>query len=339
MKKEDVIIFEGEDQFIVPKNRVRNKKTGVSYFVGEMNAIGTSINPITNLETQIGGMVSLTTKLGTTTFKPPIVGGGGSGIATPSILANATTKSNVNLPSYISPNSYYGQVFGTTTKYSIPYYNQVFTTTTLRTTTKFVFGAGSPFMTSSTTKRISSGLPTTSTTLRITTIATFGGSPTTTRFAPIGGGKDLAPLTTRFVFGGGSPFMTSSTTRLVRTTTKIAPTTTTTRRILSTTTTISRFLTTTSTKALIIPPYLSSTTTIQSSGGGGIGIVVGGGIGAITTTTIKPSGMPMGGGGGGGAAPEEEGGQAPPEPTFIQKYWWIIAGLGIGYYIFKKKKK
>jgi hypothetical protein len=40
MTKERVIIFEGEDEFILPKNRVRNKKTGISYYVpDEMNVI------------------------------------------------------------------------------------------------------------------------------------------------------------------------------------------------------------------------------------------------------------------------------------------------------------
>ncbi len=40
MTKEKVIIFEGEHNFVVPKNRVRNKKTGMSYYVpDEMNVI------------------------------------------------------------------------------------------------------------------------------------------------------------------------------------------------------------------------------------------------------------------------------------------------------------
>lgn len=40
MKKERVIIFEGEHQFVAPKNRVRNKKTGVSYHVeSEVNLV------------------------------------------------------------------------------------------------------------------------------------------------------------------------------------------------------------------------------------------------------------------------------------------------------------
>ena len=38
MKKEKVIIFEGEQNFVIPKNRVRDKKTGISYYVpDEMN--------------------------------------------------------------------------------------------------------------------------------------------------------------------------------------------------------------------------------------------------------------------------------------------------------------
>jgi hypothetical protein len=38
MTKEKVIIFEGEHNFVTPKNRVRNKKTGISYYVpDEMN--------------------------------------------------------------------------------------------------------------------------------------------------------------------------------------------------------------------------------------------------------------------------------------------------------------
>ena len=54
MTKERVIIFEGEDEFILPKNRVRNKKTGISYYVpDEMNVtaptkgdgLGTPIEP------------------------------------------------------------------------------------------------------------------------------------------------------------------------------------------------------------------------------------------------------------------------------------------------------
>jgi hypothetical protein len=41
MKKEKVIIFEGEQNFVIPKNRVRDKKTGVSYYVpNDVNADG-----------------------------------------------------------------------------------------------------------------------------------------------------------------------------------------------------------------------------------------------------------------------------------------------------------
>jgi hypothetical protein len=40
MTKEKVIIFEGEHNFVTPKNRVRNKKTGMSHYVpSEMNVI------------------------------------------------------------------------------------------------------------------------------------------------------------------------------------------------------------------------------------------------------------------------------------------------------------
>jgi hypothetical protein len=54
MTKEKVIIFEGEHNFVLPKNRVRNKKTGMSYYIpDEMNVtaptkgdgLGTPIEP------------------------------------------------------------------------------------------------------------------------------------------------------------------------------------------------------------------------------------------------------------------------------------------------------
>jgi hypothetical protein len=60
----------------------------------------------------------------------------------------------------------------------------------------------------------------------------------------------------------------------------------------------------------------------------------------LTTTTTKPisfGSAPVGGGGGGGGKKEE----AAPQKTFLQKYWWAIAiaVVGIGGYIYYKKKK
>ena len=60
----------------------------------------------------------------------------------------------------------------------------------------------------------------------------------------------------------------------------------------------------------------------------------------LTTTTTKPisfGSAPVGGGGGGG---KKEEAAAKPK-TFIQKYWWAmaIAVVGIGGYIYFKKKK
>ena len=59
----------------------------------------------------------------------------------------------------------------------------------------------------------------------------------------------------------------------------------------------------------------------------------------LTTTTTKPisfGAAPVGGGGGGGKKEE-----AAPQKTFLQKYWWAIAiaVVGIGGYIYYKKKK
>jgi hypothetical protein len=51
MKKEKVIIFEGEQNFVIPKNRVRNKKTGVSYYVpDDMNVVGVDKSGITPID-------------------------------------------------------------------------------------------------------------------------------------------------------------------------------------------------------------------------------------------------------------------------------------------------
>jgi hypothetical protein len=55
MKKEKVIIFEGEHNFVIPKNRVRDKKTGISYYVPDnMNVVGVDKSGITPIdETQL----------------------------------------------------------------------------------------------------------------------------------------------------------------------------------------------------------------------------------------------------------------------------------------------
>lgn len=51
MKKEEVIIFEGEHNFVLPKNRVRNKKTGVSYYVpDDVNVVGIDKSGISPIE-------------------------------------------------------------------------------------------------------------------------------------------------------------------------------------------------------------------------------------------------------------------------------------------------
>jgi len=51
MKKEKVIIFEGEQNFVIPKNRVRDKKTGVSYYVpDDMNVVGVDKSGITPID-------------------------------------------------------------------------------------------------------------------------------------------------------------------------------------------------------------------------------------------------------------------------------------------------
>lgn len=70
MKKEKVIIFEGEQNFVVPKNRVRDKKTGISYYVpDEMNVtapIGTlmeePIEPPRQPDEPIGSPKTTTTQ-------------------------------------------------------------------------------------------------------------------------------------------------------------------------------------------------------------------------------------------------------------------------------------
>jgi hypothetical protein len=47
MKKEKVIIFEGEHEFVAPKSRVRDRKTGVSYNVQDyMNVVSSDMAPI-----------------------------------------------------------------------------------------------------------------------------------------------------------------------------------------------------------------------------------------------------------------------------------------------------
>lgn len=70
MKKEKVIIFEGEQNFVIPKNRVRDKKTGISYYVpDEMNVtapIGTPmeepIEPPRQPDEPIGSPKTTTTQ-------------------------------------------------------------------------------------------------------------------------------------------------------------------------------------------------------------------------------------------------------------------------------------
>ena len=71
MKKEKVIIFEGEHNFVIPKNRVRDKKTGVSYYVpDEMNVtapvgvgvLDAPIEPPTQPDDPIGSPKTTTTQ-------------------------------------------------------------------------------------------------------------------------------------------------------------------------------------------------------------------------------------------------------------------------------------
>lgn len=47
MKKEKVIIFEGEHEFVAPKSRVRDRKTGISYNVKDyVNLVSSDMAPI-----------------------------------------------------------------------------------------------------------------------------------------------------------------------------------------------------------------------------------------------------------------------------------------------------
>lgn len=50
MVKENVVVFDGEDKFITPKNRLYNKKIGKSNFIGEMNGQTGERPPATTLE-------------------------------------------------------------------------------------------------------------------------------------------------------------------------------------------------------------------------------------------------------------------------------------------------
>jgi len=81
MKKEEVIIFEGEHNFVVPKNRVRNKKTGVSYYVPEemnvtapvgVGVLEPPIEPPKQPDEPIGSPKTITTQQEDATTPTPV---------------------------------------------------------------------------------------------------------------------------------------------------------------------------------------------------------------------------------------------------------------------------
>lgn len=94
MKKEKVIIFEGEHNFVAPKSRVRDKKTGISYKVEDyLNVVASSDvapidKPIEDVPPALdvsqgsgdprpmptgGGGTTTSTTSDTTTERPPIM--------------------------------------------------------------------------------------------------------------------------------------------------------------------------------------------------------------------------------------------------------------------------
>jgi hypothetical protein len=96
MKKEQVIIFEGEHNFVMKKNRVRDKKTGISHYVpDEMYLIapkddgqlGDPIEPPADTDGPAPNPKSEVTDKGVPDknvpddVKPLPIGGGGDGIA------------------------------------------------------------------------------------------------------------------------------------------------------------------------------------------------------------------------------------------------------------------
>jgi hypothetical protein len=301
MKREDVIIFEGEDQFVLPKNRVRDRKTGVSYNVPNVNLVGDENVPQMERPLPSGGGTGsipssgsftpqvFITSTSTTTRMPVADGGSGQ------LLSFTTAFRTPLIPTtlYVPPTT------RTTTRFSLANFTTLPITT--RTTTRFALANFTtlPITTRTTTRFALANFSTTS-----TTIPSFLTSTTTTRnlFSFSTSTTTIyIPPPTRFQLG-----LLLTTTLMMRTTTRL----------------VTNEITTTTTKAVVV----------------GGGIVINNLI-PTTTTTLKPSALPMGGdGGGGGSAPEEEGEAAPPEPTILQKYWWILVAAGVGYLILKKRK-
>lgn len=140
MKKEKVIIFEGEHDFVLPKSRIRDKKTGISYNVEDFknlvnigeaptdsspeNPVPTSIEPAPNvpvyaLPTPIsgggGGGTTTSTTIETTTIAPT---------PTPTPTAPTPTPSPISKKSLLEPNVVLGGAqsipTGTETVFSTP---------------------------------------------------------------------------------------------------------------------------------------------------------------------------------------------------------------------------
>lgn len=116
MKKEKVIIFEGEQNFVIPKNRVRNKKTGVSYYVpDDMNVVGVDKSGITPIdESQLDApkepdepiRIITPPPMGSSDISVKTYGGstGGAGTLTTKPMGNPVTNMGTLPPSVGEPN-------------------------------------------------------------------------------------------------------------------------------------------------------------------------------------------------------------------------------------------
>ena len=342
MRREDVIIFEGEHQFVVPKNRVRNKKTGMSYNVPEVGLVGDEVDPEMMRPLSVGGG---STSSGLTTSTTKFVIGGSIGVDMQTNTTRTTTRflptttlwrvpqpigstpltTRTTTKPYITPPITSTTKFSallttrTTTKFSIA----SFPTTTraaIGTTTKFSI-ASFPTTTraaiGTTTKFSIASFPTTRTTVRVIQDFTPPLS-STTRFTFGGGGMELPTNTTttkftlasittttkfRFIGSGNEAFASTTTATPVTRTTTAAPVIRTTTRFVSGTTSTTTLRTTT--KA----PVTTRTTTKFSLNSFSTTTTIAKTttkftLASITTTTK----LPIVGGGGGGIG----GGQLPP---------------------------
>lgn len=109
MKREQVIIFEGEHMFVAPKNTVYDKKTGMTHVVPEFEnllpapqdgSVGTGITDPTIPPAPVEGpLLPVGTPIGTGPT-PPIGGGAPTPVAdiTTSTTTTTTTAATINIP-------------------------------------------------------------------------------------------------------------------------------------------------------------------------------------------------------------------------------------------------